>query len=974
MDKLLEKYIQVKNTDSVKHEFELRFKHYNENLLRSDYNNVIEWLMMCGFKIKEKMSLFRINVGNNIRIEIDGIENIKKYCNLQQVEMKYVEKRKLLEPYINEKYNVQFSLNSETTITSSDITSDNNTFRFMKRIQLHHPDHPSFVVDCSIVKMLRNSSSKLMGEVFNMPPIYEVEAEFIHPLSLKESMSEIQFVITNVLKGLQRTNFPVSYTLLKNVEKEYKELFPVQDKYFNFIGPNTITLQHEHLPMLNEDNFMVTDKADGERKLLFITKEMNLYLITTSGKIENMNCTLKPQKGMPIGPIVLDGEHVVKDKYNRFHNTFYAFDIYYLNTEPMSEENKKQLKISSNDIREQDLLVRRDLLIRIINSVLPGHVNLQENKYNIQYKQFLPFSGSNCKTLYENETPYHKDGLILTPTLYGVGLTSTNKVISNKRITWDLNFKWKPSEENTIDFYVDIQPDLKTTLSGKKYKTITLKSSYNSYPSRAQTDYTACPSVSVYQNFDIVSNGKQKIPFIGGQPYDVNASVCNCFTNEEGNICTESSLVEVIEHGSIVEFKYDKDKEDNWKWVPIRVRWDKTDPNAYTTAVKNWITIHNPVTFNMLVSSEKTSVEYYTLKTDVDKKEYRAIRDFHNDIKRIMLEKIANSYRKTTHMNPYLIDFAVGKAGDLQKWEDANYSFVLGIDITRDNLHNTVDGAFTRVVQSKMKKHKARSKHLPVLFVEGNSSLLIKTGEALYHDYEKKIVHYLFGMETTIPPLISEQANIPYGICKKGFDVGSIQFALHYMFESEQSLYKFIYNLVDCIKIGGYFCATCFDGDSIFELLSKYDKNQIISTYYDETGRFKLFDKEKEAPFASIQKLYEKKVVNTSTFVQLPIGIKQQTLNKDKFLVEYLVFANYFIGIMKQHGFHLVTHLPEFPGGTGLFSNIDSKYKDMSKEPNQESISYLNRYYIFQKKEQVVFRSVKLYDIEKKEYIKVVVN
>jgi hypothetical protein len=976
MDKLLENYIQRKNTESVKYEFELRFKHYNDSLTRSDYNNVIEWLLMCGFKIKEKLSLFRISIGKNIRAEIDGIENIKKYCNLQEVDLNYVEKQKLDEPYVNTKYNVQFSLNSETTLSTTDIHSDNNTYRFMKRIQLQHPDHPSFVVDCSIVKMLRNSSYKLMGEVFNRTPTYEVEVEFINPLPKKECISEIQFAITSVLKGLQRTNFPISYTEINEVQTEYKQLFPVKDTYFNFIGPNTITLQHDHISMLNEDNFMVTDKADGERKLLFITKDMKLYLITTTGKVENMNCTLKPQKGMPIGPIVLDGEHVVKDKHAQYHNTFYAFDIYYLNTLPMTEENKKQLKISENDIRANDLLIRRDLLIRIVNNVFPNHVNLAENKYAIQYKTFLPFSNTHCKMLYENETPYHKDGLIFTPIHYGVGLTSENKVVSNKRITWDLNFKWKPAEENTIDFYVDIQDDVKTTLSGKKYKTITLKSSYNSYPSKFQTDYTACASVSVYQNFDVISNGKQKIPFIGGQPYDVTAYICNCYTNEEGNICTEGQSVEVIEQGSIVEFKYDTTKEDTWKWVPIRIRWDKTDPNAYTTAVKNWITIHNPVTFDML-SSEKQSKEYYTLKTDVDKKEYKIIRDFHNDIKRIMLEKVANQHRKKNHFNPMLMDFAVGKGGDLQKWDDANYSFVLGVDITNDNLHNNVDGAFMRVVQSKIRKFKTRDKHvMPIIFVEGDSRLLIKTGESIKHDYEYKILQYLFGMETTAPPMLSEQTKIPYGLCKKGFDVGSIQFALHYMFETEVSLYTFVYNLMDCIKVGGYFCATCFDGDSIFELLSKYNKNQIISTYHDELGPFKLSTDlpEDYVPFASIQKLYDKKIIDKSKFVQLPIGIKQQTLNKDKFLTEYLVFADYFIRVMKDHGFELATDINEFPNGTGLFNSIDSKYKDMSKDRNQETISYLNRYYIFQKTKNITFRSVKLYDIDKKEYIKVVIN
>jgi hypothetical protein len=1001
MDKLIETYLKHKNSDSVKYEFELRFKHYLDPLTRSDYNNVIEWLLLSGFKIKERVSLFRISMGKHIRAEIDGIENIKKYCNQPTSEMlKYVEKQQITEPFTHAGYNVQFSLNSETVKPTVESMSENNTFRFMKRIQLHHPDHPHFVIDCSIVKMLRNSPNKSMNQVFNMQPSYEIEAEFIEQPSAKEFKNVIQFVVKSVLKGLQRTNFPISYTEIATIQEEYKQLFPSGEKYFNFIGPNTVTLQHSNMPMLNEEDFMVTDKADGERKLLFISKSMKMYLIPTSGHVENMNCTLQPQKGLPIGPIVLDGEHVVRDTKNQYHNTFYAFDIYSLNIEPMTEQNKSNIGIDKNDVRSYSLPIRREVLIRVVNTVFASITNLVENKYAIQYKRFLSFSPANCRLLYETPTPYHKDGLIFTPVKYGVGLTEEDKPISNKRITWDLNLKWKPPEENTIDFYVDIDPTVKKTVTGKEYKTITLKSSYSAYPSRMQSDYTVCPSVSVYQNLDVISNGKKRIPFIGGRPYDVSAYVCNCFTNEEGNICTntEGHPVEVLEHGSIVEFKYDGTKEKGWRWTPIRVRWDKTDPNAYSTAVKNWISIHNPVTYMMLVAPHREEMaleslrpvdlndEYYTLKPDKGTmKEGKLMSDFHNDIKRMLLVQLSEKVRSTHKKNPMLIDFASGKGGDIQKWEEAKYGFVLGIDINNDNLHNEVDGAFMRVIQRKMRKMQKREQDMiPMLFVEGSSSLLIKRGDSIKHDYENRIVQYLFGMESTYPPMLSEQTRIPYGICKQGFDIGSIQFALHYMFDSETSVLNFVTNLMDCIQVGGYFCATCFDGDSMLELLKDIKKDEIMSTCHDEEGTFKLSttitklgpDGKPYVPFSSIQKQYNntdlKVRIDPTQFINLPIGVKQQSLNKEKFLVEYLVFADYFIHVMKKHGFELATHIRDFPNGTGLFKSVDSKYKDMSKDPNQQAISFLNRYYIFQKTKNILFRANKVIENEKK--IKVIIN
>jgi hypothetical protein len=196
------------------------------------------------------------------------------------------------------------------------------------------------------------------------------------------------------------------------------------------------------------------------------------------------------------------------------------------------------------------------------------------------------------------------------------------------------------------------------------------------------------------------------------------------------------------------------------------------------------------------------------------------------------------------------------------------------------------------------------------------------------------------------------------------------------MFDTEDSIMKFVYNLVDCIQVGGYFCATCFDGRSMMELLKNIKKGEIISTSHDDRGTFKLSTDVKPGyvPFSNIQKQYDNsEVKDISEYVSLPIGVKQQSLNKDKFLKEYLVFAEYFIPLMEKYGFELATDIREFPNGTGLFKSLNSKNKDMSSEPNQEAISHLNRYYIFQKKTHVSFRVKKVNDTDSN-YLKIKIS
>ena len=65
-----------------------------------------------------------------------------------------------------------------------------------------------------------------------------------------------------------------------------------------------------------------------------------------------------------------------------------------------------------------------------------------------------------------------------------------------------------------------------------------------------------------------------------------------------------------------------------------------------------------------------------------------------------MIKSVANN-------GDTLIDMSVGKAGDIQKWLDSNLSFVFGIDYSKDNIENKMDGACARYIKTKRKKRKS---------------------------------------------------------------------------------------------------------------------------------------------------------------------------------------------------------------------------------------------------------------------------
>ena len=166
---------------------------------------------------------------------------------------------------------------------------------------------------------------------------------------------------------------------------------------------------------------------------------------------------------------------------------------------------------------------------------------------------------------------------------------------------------------------------------------------------------------------------------------------------------------QTFENDMIVEFRFDPNAEANWQWIPIRVRYDKTYAyrkgknnfgNDYKTANSVWKSINNPVTKDMITTGENipnyvdNEMIYYK-KENIKQTNTRSLRDFHNKyVKHKLIKQVSNK-------GEYLIDMTVGKAGDLYKWIDSELSVVIGLDNSKDNIENQLDGACTRYIKQK---------------------------------------------------------------------------------------------------------------------------------------------------------------------------------------------------------------------------------------------------------------------------------
>jgi hypothetical protein len=303
-----------------------------------------------------------------------------------------------------------------------------------------------------------------------------------------------------------------------------------------------------------------------------------------------------------------------------------------------------------------------------------------------------------------------------------------------------------------------------------------------------------------------------------------------------------------------------------------------------------------------------------------------------------------------------LIDYAVGKAGDLSKWIASKLSFVYGIDISKDNIENQLDGACTRYLKERRKYGESMPR---ALFVNGNSALNIRDGKAMYTEKEKQISNAIFGKGPKDATILGKGVYKSFGVGATGFNISSCQFAIHYFFENKTSFHEFLRNIAECTKINGYFIGTCYDGKEVFERLRKYKKGESWTIFKNDSKIFEMTKMYDETGFP-----------DTDMSLGYAINVYQESINMA--FREYLVNFEYLIQVMEDYGFILLQNEElqkiGLPSSTGLFrelfSNMENEIrrnkqsginykKAMEMSIEEKQISFLNRYFIFRKVREV---------------------
>ena len=99
----------------------------------------------------------------------------------------------------------------------------------------------------------------------------------------------------------------------------------------------------------------------------------------------------------------------------------------------------------------------------------------------------------------------------------------------------------------------------------------------------------------------------------------------------------------------------------------------------------------------------------------------------------------------------------------------------------------------------------------------------------------KQIVKSIFGEGPKDAKQLGQGVYKNYGIAKSGFNISSIQFAIHYVFESILTLNNFIKNVAQSTQLNGYFIGTSYDGNTVFKELKSKKIGESLSIFEDET-------------------------------------------------------------------------------------------------------------------------------------------
>jgi len=858
-----------------------------------------------------------IAYADGTRVLVDGQQNIYKLCSnnsFKEIPLEVQRKQRYFESNLGKRdiievqeASARFTLRSEQPLRKDwegNPSDPKGHIRMIHR-KCFKTTSDLFRIDFAMVKTRPINSKQTICDMLKQQHTYELEIEFVNKstqVDNKKIVDELMKVMTVISQAYYETPFLLSVSDMQKYRQEFKLTSNI------FLNP--VTLTRRHLRKENPHNILkdytVTNKADGQRAGLYVSRDKKLLMVTPNLHVKWTGVTAL--EDTHIGDFI-DGEYIPE------HNLFCIFDVYRFRNRdtrglPLMKTDEDTLKNPLNSRLGCARMFVDDLRTKF-------RMSPSLNQMRVETKMFLAGDGiamEECiQTLLDTEFEYETDGLIFTPRSSPVAPAE-----DRKGKTWTRVYKWKPPHLNTIDFLIKISKeetfDPLEKSKARKGELYVSRSPGEDivYPRETMTGEYVAPRLP--PDLQRVAETNTRVPsiFQPSVPRDPDAYQLLVKVNDRG--LTVDSQNNRVDDNTIVECSFDMETR---RWKILRTRYDKThqyrvlrEPqygNDISTANNIWTSIHVPVSENMIRSLVSNPPDdtyeddmYYRDDLRRCSRIFNDVYDFHNRIKDEL-------YKANVKKDDTLLELAVGRAGDLNKWKRVHPSKIVGVDISLANIISPAQGSAVRYLTDKAKHP---HDHLPpTLFVQGDMT-----------------VYPLFEQEDKYMPILSgkESGSTKYLSHFEGltsFDAISCQFAMHYACESEEVFRSFAKNLQ---KYGrDVFFGTCSDGQSVYSLLVGKKAH--------------LFGSEKQACGE-----YSKEYDDRETWVEefgMPVKVFLESF--DKPAIEYLVPFKRVTEILEEHGWELVE--------SKLFGELYANQTGITLTKEQQEFSFLNRTFVFKR-------------------------
>jgi ribA/ribD-fused uncharacterized protein len=755
-----------------------------------------------------------------------------------------------------------------------------------------------FRIDMSLVKT-KQKSHKTFSEILDQPPAFELEVELIDKTAAqKDILASLYRTLEPLLAAYQQSAFLLTEA---DLQRYHMELDAMR---LRFVQPVTMVRSHLRAdrPYNILNGYTVTNKADGERCFLVVARDRRLLRWYRDGRVAWTGITAT--KDIHIGD-VLDGEFL-SDR-----NLFCIFDAYQFRGKNIL---RLPLMTTDSDVSKEPLKSRLGCASLFVDDLKKDFLVLSARQpMRIETKVFLAGNGAAMqqaiRSILDMQFEYPTDGLVFTPRSSPVAPIS-----DRKGDTWLRVYKWKPADQNSIDFLVSFaKVESFDPLLGSSTRKGTLfvgrtPGSDIVYPCETLTGEYRQPELSPEMRVLAESRDRAPSPFQPSAPKAPNAYEIHVPIGAKG--FPEDIHGNRVDDNTIIECVRDVEKG---RWKVLRTRYDKTYKyrvlgmseygNDINVAEDIWTNIHVPVTEEMLRSVFTSPVDdtfedelYYRDSLEARDRSMSDVMAFHNRIKDEL-------YRTVVKRGDTLLELAVGRANDLHKWRKTQPSKVVGIDLSRGNIEGARQGACVRYL-----KEAAKSRLPPALFIEGDMTQPLL-------EQDNRYIKMLDKRE----PAPTEYLQRFVGLTE--FDVISCQMAMHYACASEETFRAFVGNLTRMGK--GMFFGTCMDGQAVYSLL---------------LGKTGYMFRAPGQVFGEITKEYADADGWTEDFGKA-ITVKLESFEKPE--KEYLVPFGKVTEILKENGYELVS---------------STSFKDHYATQNQtvltgdlQEFSFLHRSFIFKR-------------------------